>query len=233
APGGSMVAVPGVGGRTWAWLLDGESLAPLTKIEWMDGDQDRGSNTFVAISPDRQHLLSRTVQDHALRLWNAQTGELLRRLSGHTQSIMYMTFSPDGRFALSGSFDGTARLWDVSTGAETQRFTIPIGGVIDVAFSPDGRFVLTGGTDTKSRLWGVESGEQIRVFAGHEDSVTAVDFSPDGRYVITGSDDNTVRRWRVDLDAVIAVACNQLPRDFTEVERLHYGITDSEPTCPP
>ena len=33
-----------------------------------------------------------------------------------------MAFSPDGRFALTGSSDKTARLWDAATGAEVRRF---------------------------------------------------------------------------------------------------------------
>ena len=58
--------------------------------------------------------------------------------------ICCVTFSPDGRRALSGSVDGTARLWDVATGSELRTVTRGDTWVSAVAFLPDGRRALTG-----------------------------------------------------------------------------------------
>src|SRR5262249_30221554 len=50
------------------------------------------------------------------RLWEAETGQELATLKGHTHLLTSVCFSPDGKTALTGSQDGTARVWDVQMG---------------------------------------------------------------------------------------------------------------------
>ena len=45
------------------------------------------------------------------RLWDVQTGEEVRRFTGHTNKVRDVAFSPDGKYILTASDDGTARLW--------------------------------------------------------------------------------------------------------------------------
>jgi WD40 repeat protein/transcriptional regulator with XRE-family HTH domain len=116
---------------------------------------------------------------------------------GHTGSVYSATFSPDGKYVLTGSQDGTARLWDVQNGREVSRFIGHKGGVSAAAFSPDGKLVLTGGNDGTARLWEAVSGEELRRFAGHNQGITAVAFSPDGRYVLSADGDQMARLWNV------------------------------------
>jgi WD40 repeat protein len=60
-------------------------------------------------------------------------------LRGHTDYVIDLAWSPDGRRLVSSSQDGTAKIWDVSSGLELLTFggteTIPYRAV---AFSPDG-----------------------------------------------------------------------------------------------
>jgi RepB DNA-primase from phage plasmid/WD domain, G-beta repeat len=90
-------------------------------------------------------------------------------------------FSPDGRFALSGS-DKTLRLWDIATRQCLRIFEGHTDSVKSAAFSPDGRFALSGSSDKTLRLWDVTTGQCLRTF---EDGATPVAFSPDGRFVIS------------------------------------------------
>ena len=43
--------------------------------------------------------------DHTVRLWNAETGECIRTMSGHSDSVLSASFSPEGKTIVSSSCD--------------------------------------------------------------------------------------------------------------------------------
>ncbi len=61
-------------------------------------------------------LLASGSHDDTVRLWDPDTGELLRTLEGHEGDVNSVAFSPNGRLLASGSDDRTVRLWDPGTG---------------------------------------------------------------------------------------------------------------------
>jgi WD40 repeat protein len=75
-------------------------------------------------------------------------------LTGHTDVVDGVAFSPDGKTLATVGADHVLRLWDVATRR-------PLGGPLDghtgwvstVAFSPDGRQLATAGEDRTIRLW--------------------------------------------------------------------------------
>ena len=112
---------------------------------------------------------------------------------GHTGPVSSVSWSPDGRYLLSGSWDHTVRLWEVFSGKCLRTFEADTDIVESVAWSPDGRYALSGGQFATLRLWDVSSGKCRRTFEGHTQSVNSVSWSPDGRFAISGSEDKTVR----------------------------------------
>src|SRR5579859_6219887 len=114
-------------------------------------------------------------------------GSLPRTFSGHTDIVLSVAFSPDGKTILTGSYDHIAILWDVASGNRLRVFSGHTGPVQSVAFAPDGKTILTGSADHAAILWDVASGNQLRVFSGHIDAVQSVAFAPDGKTILTGS----------------------------------------------
>ena len=55
---------------------------------------------------------------------------------------MSAAFSPDGRFVVTASEDGTARIWEAATGKAIGEPLRHEKKVSSAAFSPDGRFVV-------------------------------------------------------------------------------------------
>jgi WD40 repeat protein len=68
--------------------------------------------TWLAFSPDSGRFLAGG-WDWAVRLLVSETGELVRMFEGHRAPVTCVTFSADGRRALSCSYDETIRLWQL------------------------------------------------------------------------------------------------------------------------
>jgi len=122
---------------------------------------------------------------------------------GHSTAITSVAFSPDGRYALSGSWDNTLKLWDISNGREIRTFKGHSDDVQAVTFSPDGKYALSGSNDKTVRLWDISCGRNIKTFKGHSRDVKSVAFSPDGKHALSGSYDHTLKLWDISSGQVI------------------------------
>jgi WD40 repeat protein len=131
-------------------------------------------------------------------------------------------FSPDGRFILTTSTDGTARLWDTATGEQRrvlrgQRHVVCAG-----QFSPDGNWVATASTDGTARIWSPETGQEwMTLPAAHGIEFRSVEFSFDSQWLLTTSTDGTARIWPVDP---LPLAASRKPRELTADERARFQV---------
>jgi WD40 repeat protein len=98
----------------------------------------------VAFSPDGKRVATGS-WGGGLKIWDANTGQELLDLVGHTSTVTGVDFSPDGKYLATSSTDGTARIWDASSGERLQLYTSPSGAFFDVAFSSDGKTVIASG----------------------------------------------------------------------------------------
>lgn len=147
-----------------------------------------------------------------VNLWDAETGRLLHTLKGHTNPVVDIAFSPDGRLIASASLDRTVKVWEVPTGRLQRTLTVGESGwgASSVAFSPDGKTLATGSggsRDEKStgqiKLWLVESGELRLTMTDPGTAVLitespALMFSPDGKTLASAGTNQQIILWNVE-----------------------------------
>jgi len=150
--------------------------------------------------------------DTDLRVWDAKTGKVLRRLKGHSNAALCAAVS-NGKLAVSGSAQPEAgqnyvvRVWDLENGKELRQFTKHGGRVMAAAFLPHGRQVVTvgghaaGEVQAEARLWDVATCEEVRQFQGHDNEISSVAISPDGKRMLTGGQDGRTILWDVETGA--------------------------------
>ncbi|MEM7184451.1 MAG: hypothetical protein AAF518_26375, partial [Spirochaetota bacterium] len=153
----------------------------------------------LCFSPSGKMIASGS-EDHKIRLWNTETGQLLHTLKEHL--ALSLVFSNDGKTLLSGSYDGTIRLWDVNSGRLVKTLTTGKYAIGSLALSPDRRILAIGKQNTSPLLKNhsiflldVATGRRVVVLRGHKDSVNGLAFTSDGNTLISASEDASLRVW--------------------------------------
>jgi RNA polymerase sigma factor (sigma-70 family) len=154
---------------------------------------------WFALSSDLR-LAAQSNADGTIRLLDADTGNLVRTLPGHTApgvgwQTQAMLFSPDGRRLFSCGHDRTLRVWDVAAGTELRKLALGDTPARDrLAVTPDGSLLATldggNGNTAAVRLWDVATGRERRRLAV-KGSAFDVAFSPDGTLLACAGVDPT------------------------------------------
>ena len=138
----------------------------------------------VRSSPDGS-LVASIADDMSCRLWDAESGQMVRELSGHEAqtphhypSMLYaLTFSADGKLLATGDKVGRVCIWNVADGQRLATLEAPgmytwdprarrhsIGGIRSLAFSPDGKLLAIGGIDEVKNVDHPDATSRLEVF---------------------------------------------------------------------
>ena len=202
---------------TETWKLQRTILASKTAREKDPVSEQLGTTRLGIIdaefSPDGRTIAAIVDDGSALKVWNTQTGALVRT-QPMKQDMSSCFFSPDLKVLICGT-----QLWDATTVRLLR--TLPAANAVVFAYSDDGKLILTAGvgvsedaarSDTVANVWDGQTGKLLSTLKGHTNSISAAQFSPDSRTVSTGSDDGTVRLWDPRTGEIKAVFAMGNPR---------------------
>ncbi len=136
-------------------------------------------------------------------------GTILKVFSGHTNKVLGVAITPDGKWGISGSHDKTVRVWNLSTWSEAYTLKGHDREVIGVAISADGKRAVSGSWDGSLKVWDLTTGELVSTLLGHEGNVVYVSITPDGSRVVSSSVDNTIRLWDANTGSLVATLSSE------------------------
>lgn len=137
------------------------SYTPITIIERYDSSVLFGGEgpPLAAWSVDDKYLMTignNNWQDvYNIQVWDTVSGEMTGSLEGHECFLQTVTWSPDGKYLVSGDDSGVIKLWDGITWEFIKDLDHHRDAVTSIAWSPDNLFMASASIDGTLKIWQV------------------------------------------------------------------------------
>ncbi|QKX53992.1 uncharacterized protein TRUGW13939_01074 [Talaromyces rugulosus] len=180
----------------------------------------KGHSDSVMCLQIRGNLLVTGSYDASIKLWNLNSGTLIRAFLGHAAGIRALQFG-DNKI-ISGSLDQTIKIWNWQTGQCV--LTISNHNNALVGLDLVGNILASGSMDRTIKIWNFEDKESFTL-CGHKDGVNSVQFDTTSHTLISASDDFTMRLWDLDTRQCIRVFeghCGQVQQALFSPPEIEY-----------
>jgi WD40 repeat protein len=161
----------------------------------------RHLSPISGIAAWRERYVMTAGYDNQVILWDQRTKNAIAR-SCHDHLANQVSFSPDGRYALTSSSDYTARLWTVPDLRLVAVFADQDDDVEMSVFHPTKELIATASRDHRVRVYSFD-GTLLHTFSGHSADVISVEWARGADELISSSDDGTIKRWSLASDGLV------------------------------
>jgi WD40 repeat protein len=154
--------------RVWDSATGKEKRKILTTTK----DDNTGKVYAIALSKNEKflavggYLAGEKLNRYVIRIYNYNTGKLLKILKSHSDVILDLQFSKDGKYLISGSADRAVKIWDSSTFLlnDTIKFHTNHINAVNMIDKDGTPFVVSIGNDKKIALYNLKTRKIIKVF---------------------------------------------------------------------
>ena len=154
-------------------------------------DLPLGKQIKFAIAPRHQSIAADSSFGKA-RLWNYQTGEVLKTFEPNDSWVSALAFTPDGKLLVIGTDKGVVRVMDVATWKVTR--TIDLDSPVR-SLAASAEHILLGYGDGTVAMLNFADQPSVPEVRKQTAAINAVAFSPKGDQFASASADRTVKMW--------------------------------------
>jgi WD40 repeat protein len=181
---------------TMAKLVFGEAKIPIkaTLHKTLRGHNNR---IYMARFSRDGRLMVTAGGDGLVKLWDVNSGNMVRSFKGHSSHVFSARFSPNNRRVVTAG-GKAAKIWDVSTGTQIDMLIGHSEIVHSAEYSPDGGVIVTASEDGTVKLWNAQNGKEIRsIEITKKGWAYDAAFHPNGRSVAIGARGGLAGIWDV------------------------------------
>lgn len=178
-----------------------------------------GVNALAWSPVGPNYTLASASDDKSILLWSPMTSDFPispSPLTGHSNYVYSLAFSPKGNMLVSGSYDEAVFLWDVRSAKVMRTLPAHSDPVSGVDFLRDGSMVCSCASDGLIRIWDSGTGQCLKTLV-HEDRkpVTSVRFAPNGKFVCAWTLDGCIRLWRYTEGKCVKTYTGHINEEFS------------------
>lgn len=167
--------------------------------------------TAVVISPDDKFVFTAS-KDCNICKWNLQTGLKVKTVKGgrkgtedvhigHTDHILCMAISSDGKYLAVGDMNNMVKLWNAEDCSFIHKFKGHRGPVTGVSFRKGAHTLYSCSSDRVVKVWNVDELAYVETLFGHNSPITGIDSLTRDRAITSGGSDKTVHVWKITEDS--------------------------------
>lgn len=176
----------------------------LLEIDLNNGAEKRRNKLFksflypptkMILSPDGKFLAC-AFDDQTVRLFSTLTLHETAALKSHSNRIVDLCYSTDGKRLFSVDHDRNLYAWDTEKKKVVRTFEKTIMGFTSLAYHPH-EDILAFGEYKSIHYVDAGSGKELKIFKAKGNRILSMSYDQQGKYLATAADDISIKIWNL------------------------------------